>query len=135
MNRDVVCQLPPEAGHPPHTAARYLDDGDKALRTCGVIATRADRCCYELYSIQSRERTPQRTLLQTPSQSGQQPQHVAPPPGEPPTQSLASQDSDGESEAVEPQSRTSNISTLQQREENPQNPNRKENKEGCGEAV
>ena len=70
VNRDVVCQLPPEAGHPPHVAARLkkpacgMNDAprrwwnvlDKALRTCGMIPTRADRCCYVLYSIQSRER-------------------------------------------------------------------------------
>ena len=37
-----------------------------------------------------------------PSQSGQQPQHVVPRPGEPQTQPLASQDTDGESETVEP---------------------------------
>ena len=37
----------------------------------------------------SRERTPQRTLPHTPTQYGQQPQHVVPPPGEPQTQPLA----------------------------------------------
>ena len=71
VNRDVVCQLPPEAGHPPNIAARLkklaygMNDAprrwwnilDKALRTYGMIPTRADRCCYVLYSIQSRERT------------------------------------------------------------------------------
>ena len=70
MNRDVVCQLPPEAGHPPYIAARLkkpsygMNDAprrlwnilDKAPRTYGMIPTRADRCCYVLYSIQSRER-------------------------------------------------------------------------------
>ena len=70
VNRDVVCQLPPEAGHPPYIAARLkkpphgMNDAprrwwnilDKALRTCCMIPTRADRCCYVLYSIQSRER-------------------------------------------------------------------------------
>ena len=29
---------------------------DLALRTYGTIPTRVDRCCYVLYSIQSRER-------------------------------------------------------------------------------
>ena len=71
VNRDTVCQLPSEAGHPPYIAARLkkpaygMNDArrrwwnilEKALRTCGVIPTRADRCCCVLYSIQSRERT------------------------------------------------------------------------------
>ena len=63
----------------------------------------------------SRESTPQRTPPSTPSQSDQGLQHVVPPPGEPQTQVLASQDTDGESEAVEPQSRISNRSTLLQK--------------------
>ena len=69
VNRDVVCQLPPEAGHPPNIAARLkkpaygMNDAprriwnilDKALRTHGMIPPRAGRCCYVLYSIQARE--------------------------------------------------------------------------------
>ena len=69
--RDVVCQLPPEAGHPPYIAARLTipahgmndapDAGgnilDKALCTYVMVPTRADRCCYVLYSSQTRERT------------------------------------------------------------------------------
>ena len=69
-NRDVVCQLPPEAGHPLYIAERLkkpaygMNDArrrwwnilDKALRTYGMTPTRTDRCCYVLYSIQSRER-------------------------------------------------------------------------------
>ena len=69
MNRDVVCQLPPEAGHPPHIAARLkkpkygMNDAprrwwnilDEALRGDGMVPTRADRCCYVLYSLQSRK--------------------------------------------------------------------------------
>ena len=69
VNRDVVCQLPPEAGHPPHMAAWWkkhpygMNDAprhgwnilDKAL--CSYGMTRVDRCCYVLYSLQSRERT------------------------------------------------------------------------------
>ena len=69
VNRDVVCQLP-EAGHLPFFAARLkkpaygMNDAprrwwnilDKALRTYGMVPTRADRCCYVLCSIQSRER-------------------------------------------------------------------------------
>ena len=64
MNRDVVCQLPPEAGHPPYIAARLKKPGhgmndapprwwnfvDKALCSYGMVPTRADRCCYVLYS-------------------------------------------------------------------------------------
>ena len=71
VNRDVACQLPPEAGHPPCIAARLkklacgMNDAsrrlwnilDKALCSCGMVPTRADRCCYVLYSIQARERT------------------------------------------------------------------------------
>ena len=76
----------------------------------------------------SRERTPQRTPPYTSSQSGQQPQHVVHPPGEPQTQPLASQDTDGGSDAVEPHSRTSNRSTLLQSTENPQNQKGKKTK-------
>ena len=79
VNRDVVCQLPPEAGHPPYTAARLkklacgMNDVsrrwwnilDKALRGYGMIPTQADRCCYMLYSIQSRERAWNLKKLQT----------------------------------------------------------------------
>ena len=41
---------------------------DTALRSYGMVLTRADRCCYVLYSIQSRERAwehwGQRTIAQ-----------------------------------------------------------------------
>ena len=71
MNRDVVCQLPPEPGHPPFIASslkkpaygmndasrRWWNILDKALCSYGMFPTRADRCCYVLYSIQSLERT------------------------------------------------------------------------------
>ena len=71
VNRDVVCQLPPGAGHPPNIDKRLkkpaygMNDApkrwwnilDKALHGCGMVPTpRADRCYYVLYSIQSRER-------------------------------------------------------------------------------
>ena len=70
VNRHVVFQLPPEAGHPPYIAARLkkpacgMNDAprrwwnilDKALRSYGMVPTRGDRCCYVLYSIQSGER-------------------------------------------------------------------------------
>ena len=65
--RNVVCQLPPEAGHPPYMAARLkraaygLNDAprlwwnrlDTKLRSYGLVPTRADRCCYVLYSNRS----------------------------------------------------------------------------------
>ena len=61
---DVICQLPPEAGHPAYMGARLkraaygLNDAprlwwhrlDKKLRSYGLRPTRADRCCYVLYS-------------------------------------------------------------------------------------
>ena len=70
VNRDVVCQMPPEAGHPTYIAARLqkpaygMNDAprrwwnilDKALCSYGMVPTRADRRCYVLLSIQSRER-------------------------------------------------------------------------------
>ena len=63
-HRDVICQLPPEAGHPAYMGARLkgaaygLNDAprlwwnrlDKKLRSYGLRPTRADRCCYVLYS-------------------------------------------------------------------------------------
>ena len=69
MHRDVVCQLPPEAGHPPCIAARLkkpaygINDAprrwwnilDAALRSYGMVPTRADRCCYVMYSLKSRK--------------------------------------------------------------------------------
>ena len=64
VNRDVVCQLPPEAGHPPKIAARLKKPDaprrwwnilDKALRSYVMIPTRADRFCYVLYSLESRK--------------------------------------------------------------------------------
>ena len=71
VNRDVVCQLPPAAGHPRYIAARLkkpaygMNDAsrrwwnilDKELCRYGMVPTRAGRCCYVLYSIQSRKRT------------------------------------------------------------------------------
>ena len=71
MHRDVVCQLPPEAGHPPCIAAgsknpaysmndaprRWWNILDNALCSYGMVPSRADRCCYVLYSLNSRERT------------------------------------------------------------------------------
>ena len=66
-HRDVICQLPPEANQPPYMAARLkraaygLNDAprlwwnrlDKKLRSYGLVPTRADRCCYVLYSSTS----------------------------------------------------------------------------------
>ena len=62
-SRDVVCQLPPEAGLPPHIGARLkkpaygMNDAprrwwnriDASLRQYGMIPARADRCLYVLY--------------------------------------------------------------------------------------
>ena len=67
VNRDIVCQLPPEASHPPDIAARLkklayrMNDAsrcwwnimDKALCSYGMVPTRADRCCYVFYSNQT----------------------------------------------------------------------------------
>ena len=67
VNRYVVCRLPPEAGHPRYIAARLkkpaygMHDAprrwwnilDTALGSYGMIPTRADRCCYVLYSNQT----------------------------------------------------------------------------------
>ena len=61
-SRDLVCQIPPEAGHPPWMAARVKKPAygrndaprrwwnivDKALRSYGLVPTRADRCTYVL---------------------------------------------------------------------------------------
>ena len=66
VNRDVVCQLTPEASHPPYIAARLkkpahgMNDapdagGTPVTKHC--LVTRADRCCYVLSCKQSRERT------------------------------------------------------------------------------
>ena len=56
-----MCQLPPEAGHPPYIAAGLkkpaygMNDApprrfDKVLCSYGMVPTRADRCCYVLHS-------------------------------------------------------------------------------------
>ena len=69
VNRDVVCQLLPEAGHPPKIAERLKKPAygmndvtrrwwnilDKTLRSYGTVPTRDDQCCYMPYSIQSPE--------------------------------------------------------------------------------
>jgi len=78
--RDVVCQLPPEAGHPPHMAARLkkpaygMNDAprrwwnkiDSSLRSYGMIPTRADRCCCVLYD---KPQATSRTIRRPPSRS------------------------------------------------------------------
>ena len=86
--RDVVCQLPPEVGLPPHMGARLkkpaygMNDAprrwwnriDSSLQQYGMIPTRADRCTYVLYAnnttdkqkgeeIHSRESKTQRKPL------------------------------------------------------------------------
>ena len=62
VDRDVVCQLLPEAGHRPYIAARLkkpaygVNDAsrrgwnilEQALCSYGMVPTRADRCCCVL---------------------------------------------------------------------------------------
>ena len=62
--RDIICQLPPESGHPSYIGARMkkpaygLNDAprrwwnivDKHLLSYGMVPTRADRCCHVLHS-------------------------------------------------------------------------------------
>ena len=64
-------KLPPEASHPRYIAARLkkpaygINDAprrwwnilDEALRSYGMVPTRADRCCYVLYSLEWRKQT------------------------------------------------------------------------------
>ena len=66
QNRDIVCQIPPEMGYPSHIGARMkkpaygLNDAprrwwnilDSALRSYGLLPTRADRCTYVYYGKQ-----------------------------------------------------------------------------------
>ena len=66
-----VSILPPEAGHPPYIASRLrkpaygMNDAprrwwnilDKARCSSGMVLTRADRCCYVFFSMNSREQT------------------------------------------------------------------------------
>ena len=77
VNRDVVCQLPPEGGHPAYIAARLkkpaydMNDAprrwwnglDKALRSYGMIPTRAHRFCDVLYSTQTCIQTGTKSAL------------------------------------------------------------------------
>ena len=78
--RDVVCQLPPEAGHPPHIAARLkkptygMNDAPRrwwnkigsSLPSYGMIPTRADRCYYVLYD---KPQAKTKTIGRPPSRS------------------------------------------------------------------
>ena len=71
VNRDVVCHFATRSRTSSYIAARLkkvayvVNDAprrwwnilDKALCSCGKVPTRADRCCFVLYSTQSRERT------------------------------------------------------------------------------
>ena len=66
QSRDIICQIPPEMGYPPHIGARMkkpaygLNDAprrwwnilDSALRSYGLAPTRADRCTYVYYGKQ-----------------------------------------------------------------------------------
>ena len=67
-SRDIICQIPKEAGHPPYIGARLkrpaygLNDAprrwwnvvDKALLSYGLVPTRADRCTYILYKDEAK---------------------------------------------------------------------------------
>ena len=68
-SRDIICQIPKEAGHPPYIGARLkrpaygLNDAprrwwnvvDKALLSYGLVPTRADRCTYILYKDEAKK--------------------------------------------------------------------------------
>ena len=69
QNRDIICQIPPEMGYPPHIGARMkkpaygLNDApwnilDSALRSYGLVPTRADRCTYVYWGKQLPKSTP-----------------------------------------------------------------------------
>jgi hypothetical protein len=85
--RDVVCQLPPEAGHPPYIGARLKKPGyglndaprkwwsrlDSALRSYGLQPARADRCLYIAYREGGETRfsksRPEQSVKSKPEQS------------------------------------------------------------------
>ena len=66
QSRDIICQIPPEMGYPPHIGSRMkkpaygLNDAPRrwwnilgsALRSYGLVPTRADRCTYVYYGKQ-----------------------------------------------------------------------------------
>ena len=68
--RDIICQIPPECGYPPHIGAKMkksaygLNDAprrwwqvvDKALLSYGMVPSRADRCTYILYDDNIRKK-------------------------------------------------------------------------------
>ena len=70
QTRDIICQIPPEMGYPPHIGARMkkpaygLNDAprrwwnilDSALRSYGLVPTRADR--FHLYSAAGSFQSP-----------------------------------------------------------------------------
>ena len=70
VSRNVICQLPPQAGYLAHIGARLkipaygLNDAprrwwnilDTSLRSYGMIPTRDDRCCYVFHSIMSTKK-------------------------------------------------------------------------------
>ena len=72
-DRDVVCQLPPEAGKPWYLAARLkkpaygMNDAprkwwnrlDAAVKTMGLLPARADRCTYISYADVMKKKTKQ----------------------------------------------------------------------------
>ena len=59
QTRDIICQIPPEMGYPPHIGARMkkpaygLNDAPRrSLIRHGLVPTRADRCTYVYYGRQ-----------------------------------------------------------------------------------
>ena len=78
-NRNLIVQLPPEAGHPWYMVARMkkpaygLNDAprrwfniiDQSLRSYGCVPTRGDRCTYVLYSNSSRSSVDHRVSSET----------------------------------------------------------------------
>ena len=80
--RDVICQLPPDAGYPPYIGAcltkptyvmndaprRWWNILDGSIQWYGAVPTRADRCCYVLYAdTEPRERSRQKDPYRTQS--------------------------------------------------------------------
>ena len=82
--RNVLCEIPKEAGHPWYMAAwmkkpayglndaprRWWNVVDEKLRSYGLVPTRADRCTYVLYHENSRDKvlgpkSPQRQDLKS----------------------------------------------------------------------
>ena len=82
-SRNIVCQLPPEAGHPWYMVAlmkkpayglveaprKWFNVVDKHLRSYGCTPTRADRCTYVLYSDVEKNSHKSKSKTSNPSSS------------------------------------------------------------------